>query len=303
VFRRTKHCEANGYIHVQVDRMIETDGQTWPWPPNKYARKLFRLVFHLREKLIRSVDVNDGGSHYRFHCETQPEFSRCMRFFIKEPGTCEWIKNEVKAGDVFYDIGANVGIYTILAARYAGDTGKVYAFEPHSANFTRLLDNIGINNFEQIIIPCNFALHDQKGFFPFNYYSGKAATAESQLASTHDASKTEFQPEITEQKYAVPIDNLIAEENFSPPQHIKIDVDGNELLILHGMSRLLKSSQRPKSIQVEINKPYRDEILSFMSSCHYVLSDRHFTRRGQELVDLGGDPEDHSYNAIFRPYL
>ena len=59
--------------------------------------------------------------------------------FVKESGTCEWIKNDIGPGDVFFDIGANIGIYSILAANRVGKTGKVYAFEPHSGNFTRLL--------------------------------------------------------------------------------------------------------------------------------------------------------------------
>ncbi|GMQ84012.1 MAG: hypothetical protein BMS9Abin06_0761 [Gammaproteobacteria bacterium] len=282
-------------------RSIRTDGKTWPWPKNEYVRKLFKLGFRLREWLVRNVEISDGDSRYRFLCRTFPEFSRSMKFFIKEPGTCDWIKNEVKPGDVFYDIGANIGIYTILAAHYAGDNGRVYAFEPHSANFTRLLDNIRVNSFEHIVKPCNFALHDKQGFFPFNYASGKAGTAESQLASVIDAHKVEFQPEISELKYAVPVDELVSAEEFLPPQHIKIDVDGNELLILQGMSKLLDSPGRPKTIQVEINKPYKDGILAFMSEHGYYLSDRHYTRYGLELIDKGNDPEDHSYNAIFRP--
>lgn len=281
--------------------MIKSDGRTWPWPANEYARKVFKLVFRLREWLVRDVDIADGDRHYRFQCKTFPEFSRSMKFFIKEPGTCDWIKNNVKPGDIFYDIGANIGIYTTLAAQCTGEGGKVYAFEPHSANFTRLLDNIGMNNLEHIVIPCNFALHDKQGFFPFNYFSGKAATAVSQLASSSDARKEKFQPEITELKYAASIDSLVATGEFLPPRHIKIDVDGNELLILRGMSRLLISTRRPQSIQVEINKPGKDDILSFMTNHHYFLSDQHFTRYGLELIDQGGNPDDHSYNAIFRP--
>lgn len=281
--------------------MIHTDGKTWPWPRNEYIRKIFKLVFRMREWLIREVEVSDGNLNYRFQCKTFPEFSRSMKLFVKEPGTCDWIKNEVKPGDVFYDIGANIGTYTILAAQSAGSHGKVYAFEPHSANFTRLLDNVRVNNFEATVVPCNFALHDRQGFFPFNYVSGNAGTANSQLASSRDAFKKEFRPEISELKYSTSIDELVATEEFIPPQHIKIDVDGNELLILRGMSQLLRSSKRPKSVQVEINKPYRDDILSFMVNHQYVLSDQHYTRYGRELIAKGGLPEDHSYNAIFRP--
>jgi len=286
---------------TDTTRRICADGKTWPWPRNEYARKLFKLGFRMREWLVRNVEISDGDSQYRFKCRTFPEFSRSMKLFLKEPGTCDWIRDQVKPGDVFYDIGANIGIYTILAARHTGDSGRVYAFEPHSANFTRLLDNIRVNNFEHIVKPCNFALHDKQGFFPFNYASGKAGSAESQLASVTDAHREEFRPEIAELKYAAPVDALVTQEEFLPPQHIKIDVDGNELLILQGMSKLLTGPGRPKTIQVEINRPYRDGILAFMTGHGYLLADRHYKRYGLELIARGNDPEDHSYNAIFKP--
>ena len=170
---------------------------------------------------------------------------------------------------------------------------------PRQTHFSRLLDNIRVNNFEHIVTPCNFALHDQQGFFPFNYFSGEAATSHSQIGSAPGDSKLDFQPEISELKYSASIDSLIATNEFPPPHHIKIDVDGNELPILRGMSALLESPQRPKSIQVEIDKPYKDEIMSFMELHKYFLAAKHHTRAGLERISEGQDPEDILYNAIF----
>ena len=280
--------------------MIQSDGKTWPWPPNRTIRKLFKLLFRLRKRLIRDVEIMNGSSRYRFQCESLPEFARCMKMFIKEPGTCDWIMQEVKPGEIFYDIGANIGVYTVLAARCTGENGRVFAFEPHCPSFSRLLDNIRVNNLEHIVTPCNFALHNQQGFFPFNYFSGEAATSHSQIGSAPEDSKLDFQPEISELKYSASIDSLIATNEFPPPHHIKIDVDGNELPILRGMSALLKSPQRPKSIQVEIDKPYKDEIMSFMELHKYFLAAKHHTRAGLERIAEGQDPEDILYNAIFR---
>jgi FkbM family methyltransferase len=280
--------------------MIQSDGKTWPWPPNRTIRKLFKLLFRLRKRLIRDVEIVSGSSRYRFQCESLPELARCMKMFIKEPGTCDWIMEEVRPGEIFFDIGANIGIYTVLAARCTGENGRVFAFEPHCPSFSRLLDNIRVNNFEHIVTPCNFALHDQQGFFPFNYFSGDAATSHSQIGSAPGDSKLEFQPEISELKYSASIDSLIATKEFPPPHHIKIDVDGNEFAILRGMSTLMKSSQRPKSIQVEIDKPYKDEIMSFMELHKYVLATKHHTRAGLERISEGQNPEDILYNAVFR---
>ena len=224
-----------------------------------------------------------------------------MKMFIKEPGTCDWIKKEVRPGEIFYDIGANIGVYTVLAAMCTGENGRVFAFEPHCPSFSRLLDNIRVNNLENIVTPCNFALHDQQGFFPFNYFSEEAATSHSQIGSASGNSRLEFQPEISELKYSASIDSLMATKQFPPPHHIKIDVDGNELKILQGMSTLMKSSQRPKSLQVEIDKPFKDEIMSFMTLHNYVLSAKHYSRARLKRISVGHDPEDIMLNAVFCP--
>jgi FkbM family methyltransferase len=237
--------------------------------------------------------------HYKFRCEAEREFTRCLKLFKKEPGTCEWIESHVSSGDIFYDIGANIGVYSILAARRMGRGGKVYAFEPHSANFTRLLENIAVNNLENIVIPCNFALHEKEGFFPFEYTSSGAGTSDSQLSSEKADRGNEDRSEMYEFKYATSIDRLIASEILPAPHHIKIDVDGNEHLILHGMNNLLRSSDRPRSVQIEMHKQSNAEILSFMENHKYVLSHKHYTRAGRKRIAEGIDTEDHPYNAIF----
>jgi FkbM family methyltransferase len=224
-----------------------------------------------------------------------------MKMFIKEPGTCDWIKQELIAGEIFYDIGANIGVYTVLAANCTGEKGKVFAFEPHCGSFSRLLANIHLNNLEHIVTPCNFALHDQQGFFPFKYFSGEAASSQSQIYATSQKPEHTIPSKVSELKYVTSIDSLIATREFPPPHHIKIDVDGNEFAILRGMSTLMKSSQRPKSIQVEIDKPYKENIMSFMEGHKYFLAAKHHTRAGLERISAGQNPEDILYNAIFRP--
>jgi len=279
--------------------MIRTDAKSWP--PNRLAKKWYRLWYGVRERLTKDVEVVDGNARYRFRCENMMEFTRAMSLFTKEVGTCEWLKSEVKPGQVFYDIGANIGIYTILAARLAGETGKVFSFEPHSANFTRLLENIAVNNLQDVVTPCNVALNNEDGFFPFNYLSSEAASSNSQLLSARSVHEVDFKPRVSELKRAASIDGLVDSGLIDPPDHVKIDVDGNELLILNGMKKVLEGKDRPKSIQVEINDRYKDGIGPFMESLDYALSDKHYTASGLKLMARGGDPEAYTYNAIFRP--
>jgi FkbM family methyltransferase len=286
---------------ILTKKTIQVDGKSWPWPRSHLARKLHKRFFRLPERLVRDVEIIDRNSHFRFKCTTFAEFKRCATMFIKEPGTREWIRTEARAGDVFYDVGANIGIYSILAADRVGETGKVFAFEPHAANFTRLLENIAVNKLDQIVVPCNFALHDQDGFLPFVYFSGEAGSSRSQLCSMRADFNASRETEISELKYATSVDSLIASGRFPAPHHVKIDVDGGELLILRGMDRVLSGSERPRTVQVEINKGCKEDIVAFMERHNYVLSEEHYTRHGLELIEQGGDPEDYEYNAIFRP--
>jgi FkbM family methyltransferase len=277
--------------------MIQSDAKSWP--PKRYIKKFHKRILEFRQWLTRHIHIRDGQYDYRFRCETVREFNRCLKIFLKEPGTVDWIDQNVKSGDIFYDIGANIGVYTILAASRAGKKGRVYAFEPHGANFARLIDNITANNLQQVVFPNNFALHDKEGFFPFHYKSGEVGTSDSQLTDSRDVTTDENVTLISELKYATTIDHLIDSGEIKAPHHIKIDVDGNELLILKGMSHLLSGSHRPRTIQVEMNDPHKTGILEFMKDHKYRLAHKHYTRSGSQEIKEGSDPEALSYNAIF----
>jgi FkbM family methyltransferase len=284
------------------NRTLHSDGRTWPWPTQHYLRKLIKWSFRQRERLVRPVEITDGPSPFRFRCENYTEFARCLKMFVKEPGTCEWIASRVEPGDVFYDIGANIGVYTVLAARRVGPSGKVFAFEPHSATFARLLETISINGLSGIVTACSCALHEQQGFFPFSYFSSEAGSSQSQLNARASVPEGSISSAVVELKFSASLDSLIAAGGFAPADHVKIDVDGNELMILKGMAGLLSGHRPPKSIQVEINPGQRKDILDFMASHGYAAAREHHTRKGAELVGDGADPKDHAYNVIFQPH-
>jgi FkbM family methyltransferase len=268
--------------------------------PNILAKKWYEFLFAVRQSLKKVVEISDGDFPYTFSCENLREYSRCVKMFAKEPGTCEWISEEMKPGQTFYDIGANIGVYTILAAYHVGDAGKVFAFEPHSANFSSLLNNIVLNKLTRIVCPCNFALHDKQGFLRFDYSSAEAGQSGSQLAPDPKKLDGQDSTEISELKYAVSVDTLIASQEFPKPHHVKIDVDGNELPILRGMSGLLDSPEHPISIQVEISPSREADILSFFASHRYIRAKTHYTRAVSKRMTRGKELGDYNFNEIFK---
>ena len=91
----------------------------------------------------------------------------------------------------------------------------------------------------------------------------------------------------------------MADGAVQPALHIKIDVDGNELLILRGMRQLLAGKHFPRTIQVEINARHKDELYALLGKLGYCLAEKHFTLHGKKQIAAGADPESVGYNAVF----
>ena len=93
---------------------------------------LARLRIHDAARITKTCTI--GGVPMLVEVGNPRELSRMGGYRWKEPDTVEWINRYVKPGDVFYDIGANLGLYSILAAKLLQGRGKVYRFEPESQN-------------------------------------------------------------------------------------------------------------------------------------------------------------------------
>jgi FkbM family methyltransferase len=264
------------------------------------AAFLDRVRFQLRRRLVKSVQVTDGEHNYVFRCESMVDVMRARTLLSKESGTVDWIRTHVRPGQVFYDIGANMGLYTAMAGARVRPGGIVYAFEPHVVNVHTLLHNVKANRLDGAVQVMSCALNDSEGHFDFNYYSDVSGSSNSQLNGAHDGAEREFKPVLTERKFATTIDSLLASGAIRPADHIKIDVDGNEMLILRGMSGLLGAPKPPESIQVEVNPRYKRELFDFMSVHGYTVAIRHHTMEGKTQLAAGADAEQISYNAVFK---
>ena len=245
-----------------------------------------------------SAEFLKVGDHV-FRCEEELETWRVQTLFTKEAGTIDWLKASLTPGEVFYDVGANIGLYTIVAASLVGAIGKVYAFEPHLANAASLAQNILVNQFTDRVSLLTMALHDQCKVVPFNYFNLIAGSSGSQLGHTMTEHDKPFTPALTESKWATTIDYLIDFSIARPPHVIKIDVDGNELAVLRGMHTLLTSPDRPRTIQVETRPRDRQALLDFMQEAGFTFNHRHDTMYGKQLVERGTNPDEIAHNSVF----
>ena len=261
---------------------------------------LTRARLGLRSRLVQRVRVSDGDHIHVFRCEDPLEVTRAVTLLEKEAGTVRFIRTEVRSGDVFYDIGANIGLYTLVAARRVGDDGMVCAFEPHAANVMSLLRNVAENKLDDRVKVVSAALTDASGFFAFDYRSAEPGSALSRLESEGAVGEA-FEPVFRELKYATSVDALVEDGVIPPADLVKIDVDGNEPLVLRGMTSHLSGDRRPRAVQVEIDPETREQVRELMRDYGYDVAERHETMAGQALIESGEDPGEVVHNVVFRP--
>jgi FkbM family methyltransferase len=241
--------------------------------------------------------LRDRDHEYKFAYCSAEEKRRADRLFTKEPGTIAWLYRTLKRGDVFFDIGANIGVYTIFAGYRVGDSGSVYGFEPHLPNAASLLNNIEINSLRSRVQVIAIPLSDQDAFEEFQYFSLNPSRSHSQLRRSALRGQP-FHPVATELKYGCRLDSLLAMGFLPPPNIIKIDVDGHECEIIAGMKDLLHSPAQPRSVQIEIGAETYDYVTAHMAHAGYEMVDRHWTEAGRLRFEAN-PTEELPYNAIF----
>ncbi|MFZ1575143.1 MAG: FkbM family methyltransferase, partial [Chromatiaceae bacterium] len=149
----------------------------------------------------------------------------------------------LRTGDVFVDVGANLGLFTVIAAKRVGDGGRVYAFEPAAQPRQRLEENVRLNRFGNVsILP--LALSDEAGLLeisvPTDGYDAWSSLAAPIAGTGIRVNRVE----------AVTWDDFARSGGDLKPTMMKIDVEGWENRVLDGASAMLSAIDAPL-LQVE----------------------------------------------------
>ncbi len=139
--------------------------------------------------------------------------------------------------DVFFDIGANIGTFTILAAGAVG--ARCLSFEPIPSTYQRLLDNVGLNRLHDRVSALNIGLGSKPGRLPFT--AGVSST--NHVATHGDSQVLTLEAEITT------LDQI--SRSWSA-EVAKIDVEGYETEVILGGDRLLATGKGPNAILIEL---------------------------------------------------
>lgn len=172
----------------------------------------------------------------------------------------ETLATLLRGGDVFFDVGANVGFMTVVGACLVGERGRVFAFEPVLSNVAVIRRNLKLNHLEQVEI-CAKAVSDRSGHeqLVLARYSGGAALAVADAPP--DAIGSIDVPVIS-------IDDFVA-AGAPAPDVVKIDVEGAEIQVLKGMALTLKKYS--PAVVVELDGPNDEALDRKTSMCRAFL--------------------------------
>jgi len=195
------------------------------------------------------------------------------RSCAKEPWTADWLRNTVKPGDVLYDIGANVGTFSLVAAKHC--QARVIAFEPGYSSFARLCDNIQLNGCQHLIVPVPVPLTDSNGVFGFKYRSVDPGQSRHRLKPNawRFRGVTPAGARYEQPMLAMTLDDVVTTFGLPEPQHVKIDVDGVEDRVLLGARRTLKSP-RLRSLLIEADQAKWPAVVSLLQQAGLTLASR-----------------------------
>ena len=235
--------------------------------------KAKRMV-QLAKEFTPIIDVDTKYGNISFLGSDFLPIFRAESFHTKEPSTLEWI-DSFTDGSLFWDIGANVGVYSLYAALKPGI--KVIAFEPAGINFFMLVRNIELNKKYDTVYSLCIALSDSTEISTLYMPNTKIGKTGHTIGEPVDITGNPTDTVFKQGTIGYTVDDLVLDNKIPFPNYIKIDVDGIESKILKGASKTLKDD-RLKSVLVEIdarNTDNKKEIKSIMKGA------------GMKLVKIG----------------
>ena len=191
-----------------------------------------------------------------------PEYGWAYLYGGWERNSTRVMSRQIAQGATVYDLGANYGMHTLLFARLVGPQGRVYAFEPHPDVFHCLKEQLELNGFRMVVPVCK-AVSETTGSGLFSSGNHRGAGHLTNTAGD------------TFSVLTTTLDDFVFRGEGSPPDFIKIDIEGAESSALRGGLRTLEQ-YRPTMI-IELHNPTEDravgEILSSLNYAAYRVKD------------------------------
>lgn len=240
--------------------------------PGSFGKALLAARFlnpHLRDHPRHRVVETRAGA--RFAVDTQDLIQRYIYLFgVWEPHMTAWLSRRLRPGDTFVDVGANVGVFSVLASRLVGEKGRVVSIEASPAFQDILLRQAALNDCGNIRA-LNAAVSDSHRTLTFILASSQNMGANS-IVPWDGPTESTFEIE------ASPLPELLEPEEIEKTRVIKIDVEGAEGSVVRGLAPMLPKLRPDAEITVEVT-PDRmaqlgdsaEELLTTMKEAGYHL--------------------------------
>lgn len=218
--------------------------------------RVLKILNKLTPKMRDNIVVK---TKYGFKLLISPLYDKGIERAIFNKGAYEegtlWCFNKIlKKGDVFVDVGANIGLTTIHASKLVGEKGQIFSFEPMPTTFDILGVNIKLNNLKNIKA-INSALSD---------FEGESELFDNLHINRGAASMISDKNEKGINIAVSTLDNFISKYNILNLDFIKIDVEGVEYPMLLGSLKLLKNENKPViclEYSTDVKSNYNPELI------------------------------------------
>ena len=192
--------------------------------------RLGELYLRAYNKLVRTFDSDPIARTYfgaRLHCNTRDLIQRTiLSFGVWEPDVSAVIERSLAQGDVFIDIGANIGYDALLASRLVGVTGKVVAIEALPQTFAHLQRNLALNDARNVRA-LNVAVADREAIVDLHEVSPHNIGAATTLGTRGGKLLASIE--------ARPLARLLSADEIARLRLVKMDIEGGEPAVLNDL--------------------------------------------------------------------
>ena len=238
--------------------------------------RYYKYLFKFKKKVIKfnRISTIDYKRKLFIACDNLRELETRANSCKKEPELINWLEiNNNKEKQILWDIGSNVGAYSLVAATMGY---KVLSFEPAYQNYFKLHENISLNKLDEQIEAFCISFGDKLQTGNFNIFDTSFGTSKGNYnADNYYQLNLE---KISQKKTLVfSIDSFIKIFNLPEPSLIKIDVDGGEFEVLKGAATLLEHGKNLKSLLVEFDEDEYsiNELETFLKKLNWQIVSKH----------------------------
>ena len=253
--------------------ILKTASQAARFLPDSFKRLLYKLPFIAKPirrllnasspKGLTSIKIASGPARgMRMSLDLHAEKDYWLGTY--EPDLQIAAEKLIMPGDHIYDVGANIGYISLIAARLTGESGRVYSFEALPDNITRLKKNIAMNDlFERVHINhCAITDRDEPIIF-YTHASGAMGKAAGSAGRDEDYGESITVKGLT-------LDHFTQTENLPLPDLIKMDIEGGEGNALLGTRKMLAEKHPVFLIELHGEKAAR-QVWDIMSDNQYLI--------------------------------